>query len=266
MSEAWKPTGVDWQAGGHTGMVRFGEDQNLLVMFYNRSVPVPALGHVNGRPIHRDEIYIKIQQPGEMLNIIDRPVKDEDKQRFRSQWANFIHDRTQVPEGSPIELLFPNHPSVGENLRAMGVFTIEQCAALSAHAIDTIGRGAQEYKNRAQKYLDQAQKGVNFHKMQQENDQLKQKMRVQESQIELLKRQLDNLSIKVTDPVRASMQPPFVPNHDVQVDRINHNSPHKEIASRRAPPKQKTVEDNITDPLAKMKSDVKVEDSISDDA
>lgn len=242
-----RPTSVDWMAGGHTGLVRFGEDSNLLVMFYNRSVPVPALGSLNGRPIHRDEIYIKIQQPGETLNVIDRPVQEADKQRFRRQWANFIHDRTQVPEGTPIDLLFPNHPSVAENLRAMGVFTIEQCAELSAHALDTIGRGAQEYQNRAKKYLEAANKGVNFHKLQKENDELKQQMRIQESQIEQLKAQLDKITIQVTDPVRASLQPKFVEGFDVQTERINSNSKHKELAKHRRAP---TVENKITDPLA----------------
>ena len=247
-----RPTGIDWHAGGGTGTVRFGEDRNLLVMFYNRSVPIPNASVEAGRTIHRDEIFIKIQQPGEMLNIIDRPANDQDKHRFRTQWANFVHDRTQVPEGSPIDLLFPNHPAVADNLRGVGVFTIEQCAELSAHAIDTIGRGAQEYVNRAQKYLSMAEKGVSFHKLQKENEDLRQNQRILEGQIASLKAQFETLNTRMVDPVRASLAPPFVPGHDVQTERINSNSPHKEIAkeavkrSRRAPT---TVEDSITDPL-----------------
>lgn len=252
MSGDFKISGIDWNAGGHTGMARFGEDKNLLVMFYNRSVPVAALGVVNGRPIHRDEIYVKIQQPGEMLNIIDRPATDADKQRFRQQWAAFIHDRTQVPEGTPIDLLFPNHPSVAENLRGMGVYTIEQCADLSAHAIDTIGRGAQEYKNRAEKYLKMASSGASFHKLQTENDSLRSNQRVLEQQVEVLKRQLNSLTLKVTDPIRSSLQPPFIPGHDVQSERINANSVQREAAKRAKPT---PVEESITDPLGNFKAD-----------
>jgi len=247
-----RPTGVDWQAGGHTGLVRFGEDSNLLVMFYNKSVHVPALS-IEGRPYYRDEIYIKIQQPGEMLNVIDRPVNDSDKQRFRRQWANFIHDRTQVPEGTPIGLLFPNHPAVGENLRAMGVYTVEQCAALTAHAIDTIGRGGQEYVNRAQKYLEMAQKGANFHKLQAELEQEKQKNRIMENTVQQLQIQLNQLTAKVTDPVRASLQPPFIKNYDAQSERINNNAPTKEFAEKvkkAQASRPRTIEDSITDPLA----------------
>jgi len=254
-----RPTGVDWQAGGHTGMVRWGDDHNLLVMFYNKSVHVPSMS-TEGRPVYRDEIYIKIQQPGEMLNIIDRPANDQDKRRFRTQWSNFVHDRTQVPEGVPIALLFPNHPAVGENLRAVCIYTIEQCANLTAHAIDTIGRGGQEYVNKAKQYLEMANKGANFHLLQKQLEEEQQKTRILENNLAQMKAQLDSLSTKMVDPVRASLNPPFVPNYDVQTERINANAVTKEVAEQatRRRARQRTVEDNITGPLASIKPSVSV--------
>lgn len=249
-----RPTKVNWNSP-HSGMVEWnGGDANLLVMFYNRSVHIPALSVE--RPVYRDEIYVKIQQPGETLNVIDRPVQDADKQRFRTQWSNFVHDRTQVPEGSPVDLLFPNHPAVAENLRSFGVYTVEQCATLSANAIDTIGRGGQEYVNRAKKYLEMATKGGEFHAMQRELEDEKQKTRILEQTVATLKSQMDRMSIQITDPVRASLNPPFVPNHDVQMERINANSPQTEIANRKTATRRKTVEDRITDPLASAAEEI----------
>lgn len=256
-----RPTGVKWQAGGHVGMVEWGNDANLLVMFYNKPVHVPSES-THGKPVYRDIIHIKIQQPGEMLNIIDRPVQENDKIRFRNQWANFLHDRTQVPDGVPIALLFPNHPSVGENLRGMGVYTIEQCANLTAHAIDNIGRGGQEYVNRAKKYLEMASKGSNFHALQKEIEEEKQKNRIMEQTIASLQAQLNQLQMKVTDPVRASLQPPFIHGYDAQTARINANAPTREhamrVAQQRAMQRPRTVEDNITDPLLGMTQPVSV--------
>ena len=252
-----KPTGIDW-AGPHHGMARFGEDRNLLVMFYNRSCPIPGSGGVHGKPVHRNEIYIKIMQPGEMLNVIDRPVKDEDKIRFRDKWAAFIHDRTQIPDGVPIDLLFPNHPAVADNLRGFGVYTIEQCAQLSAHAIDTVGRGAQEYVTRAKRYLDMSEKGAEFHQLQSENEQLKTDVRVLEQKLEMALVQLKTVSDRVNDPVRGSFNPGgFISNYDVQAERINSNSVSSETArdhnrSKRARPvsrKQDPIESAITDPF-----------------
>jgi hypothetical protein len=246
----WNPTGIKWNGGGKTGLVEFGTDNNLLVMFYTRSIQNAAASAQAGRPVHEDHIYVKIQQPGEMLNVIDRPVNDGDKQRFKNQWANFLHDRTQVPDGTPIDLLFPNYPAVAENLRGFGVFTIEQCAELSAHAIDNIGRGGQEYVNRAKKFLDMSNKGQAFHQLQRENDDLKQRLKITEQQVVQMKEQLDRLTLSVTDPIRASQSPPYVENYDVQSERINNNAPTKEHAekikrSRRAP----TPEERVTNPL-----------------
>jgi hypothetical protein len=249
MSLDSRPTGIDWHGGGGTGTVRWGEDTNLLVMFYNKSVHVAT---EEGRPIHKDAIFIKIQHPGETLNIIDRPVNDSDKQRFRTQWSNFVHDRTQVPEGTPIDLLFPNHPAVADNLRGFGVFTIEQCAGLSATAIDTIGRGAQEYKTRAQRYLDMANKGQSFHVLQKQIELKDQEVRIMQQTINSLKSQLESLTIKLVDPVRASLQPPHMANVDVQAERINANAPTKELTDKiqRRRNRKSSIEDTITDPFA----------------
>ncbi len=246
-----RPTNI--VMNGHTGIAQWGNDSQLLVMFYNRSVEDPAKSLETGRPVHEDKIFIKIQHPGEMYNIIDRPINDLDKMRFRDKWSAFVQNRTQIPEGTPIDLLFPNYPAIAENLRAYGIYTIEQCAKLSASAIDNIGRGGQEYVNRSQKYLDSAQKGIAFHKLQKENDDLKNNLQVQSNQIRQLKEQLDYLLMKVNDPLKASQQPPFIPGYDAQSERINANHPTAEVVRAKKGRKIKstpTVEERITDPFA----------------
>jgi len=247
------PTRINMQ-GQNFGIAQYGSDDQLLVMFYNRSVENPALSLEHGRPYHEDKIFIMIQQPGENLNKIDRPINDNDKLRFASKWAAFVQNRTQIPEGTPIDLLFPNYPAVAENLRASGVYTIEQCAKLSAHAIDSIGRGAQEYVNRANQYIDSASKGTAFLKLRQENDNLRNEMQVQTQQIGQLKAQLDHLLMKFNDPISASKQPPFVIGYDAQSERINLNHPTQEaskaVLKKKRTTSPPTVEDLITDPLA----------------
>ena len=56
--------------------------------------------------------------------------------------------------------------------------------------------------------------------------------------------------MKLVDPVRSSLTPPFIPNYDVQAERINNNSVTKEAVDKakrnRRPP---TVEEQITNPL-----------------
>ena len=250
----FRPTGIDWNGGGKSGTVRFGEDQNLLVMFYNRSVLNAVKSAAEDRPIHENQIFIKIQSPGETLNIIDRPMNHEDKKRFPQQWGAFVHNRTQIPEGVPIDLLFPNYPAVAENLRGMGIFTIEQCSKLSASAIDNIGRGGQEYVNRANKYLESAGKGQGFHQLQKEVDQLKATNNRLEQQLGEAIAKLNSVTGRLMDPLVNSNSPPFVVGHDAQSERINANHVTKELAGK-AKKKAKAPEpayDPLTDPLANM--------------
>lgn len=256
------PTGLEMAPGGQYGMAKYGDDRNMLVVFFNKAVEVPSESIKRGRRYTENQIYIKIQHPGETHTVIERPVQDNDKYRFRAQWSKFVSNRSQVPDGTPIDLLFPNHPAIGENLRAYGVYTIEQCASLSASAIETVGRGAQEFVNRAQRYLDSADKGVAFHKLQSENDQLREKMSSMEATMKLMKAQIDHLTMVHNDPIRGSEQPSFDPNHDVQAERINANHVTQDITkqAKRGRSKQQKIEDNITDPFAD-KSEIALEDS-----
>ena len=128
--------------------------------------------------------------------------------------------------------MFPNYPSVAENLRGYGIQTVEQCANLSAHAIATIGMGAQEYVNRAKKYLEQANSSQGFHVLQKELDDQKSKNRVLERQLIEMKRQLDTLTLRAINPQGAMLNPPFIQGYDAQSERINANHPTNELVQK----------------------------------
>ena len=198
-------TAIDWK--GHVGVVQYGDDARTIALFYNRSVHNPIKSERAGTPIHDDIDYVRIHQPGERLNIIDRPVTQADKNRFPRQWSDYIGNREQIPDGTPIDLLFPAHPNVGANLRGIGVHTIEQCSKLSGHAMDVIGMGAQEYVNRANEYLENAEKGVGLHKLHRELDERDSKIRVLEAQVGSLKGQLDQL----LSSLQSANANPFAP-------------------------------------------------------
>src|SRR5690606_9526446 len=153
-----RPHSVNWAPGGTHGLVNYGG--NLVVFFYKKPVKNNKKSLEAGRPIFEDVDYIKMHPPGERLNIIDRPATSEDIHKYPEQWHRYLHNQTQIPEGTPVDLLFPNHPSVAESLKSLGVFTVEQLANLSAHAMDTIGMGAQGYVDKAKKYLSNAEKGA----------------------------------------------------------------------------------------------------------
>jgi len=229
---------VEWNAGGGSGFLVGKENTNVLVMFYNRSVEIPAKSAQLGRRYCENQIYVKIQHPGETNNIIDRPVRDEDKVRYASHWRAFVMNRTQVPEGTPIDLLFPNNPAFAENLRAMGIYTIEQCSELSAIAIENIGRGGQEAVNRAKQYLANAQKGVGFHEWKKKEEEWAAHTRRLENQIAELTSKLNAVLMKDREPEKHSLSPPFIPGYDAQTERINANHITHDLAKQAAASQQ----------------------------
>jgi hypothetical protein len=186
------PTSIDWQ--GHTGVVQYGGgDRSMMVIFYNKAVHDQGQSRELGRPIYHDKVFARISPPGERLNIVDRPVRDSDKRRWPIQWAQFQQNKQQIPEGTPIGMLFPDQPSIAAMLTASNVHTIEQCADLSGDAIDNVGMGAQKYVNAAQKYLEIANKGVGIAQMRSELESRDRDIKVLTSAVENMKAEIDRL-------------------------------------------------------------------------
>lgn len=184
----------------HNGIKRMGEwggvvqygggDTSMVVMFFIKPIRNPAKSQDNGRPYFDDKVFVRIHPPGERLNIVEREATDTDKRRFPMQWAQFKEQAPQTGEGTPIDFLFQDKPSIAAALKASGVHTVEQCAGLSAHAIESIGMGCQQWVNEATRYLEVANKGVKA-------SQLKAALDEKDREIHSLKHTLDLLQTEV---------------------------------------------------------------------
>lgn len=242
-------TGIDWH--GDVGTVQYGGgDKSMVVMFYTKAVQNPQKSSQAGRPIFEDQVFVRIHPPGERLNIVDRPAKQDDKRRWPIQWMQFHEHREQIPEGTPIDLLYPDQPSIAAGLRASGVHTVEQCAELSANAIETIGMGAQHHVNAAKKYLDAANKGIGASQLRRELDERDSKIRTLEHQLQLQKHQLDELQkaqsgtvdLQQIQALLAGIQgrptmpmsgQPLAQQFDPQTAQINSVHTTKEVAQQK---------------------------------
>ena len=200
-------------------------DDGLIVNFYNKSVHDPIASRNQGVPIYHDVIYVKIFRAGEMLNQIDRPKEKSDETRFGRQWHQFVDKQEQVPEGTPIDYLFPNNPAIADSLRARGVYTVQQCASLTAHAIETIGMGAQEYVNRAKKVLEQVTSGKAVVQLQDQSTKDRQLIDSQaklilemQQQMEAMKGQINTLMAGNVDPSTGALKNrAMAPNRAVDI-------------------------------------------------
>lgn len=252
-SDFQSPTDIKWN--GHTGVVQYGAD-NLVVMFYNKPIQSPGKSVEQGRPIFEDKLYVRYHQPGERLNINDRPARENDKYRWPVQWGQFSKQLEQRPDGTPVDMLYHSKPAIAATLRASGVFTIEQLSSLSAHAIEQVGMGAQSWVNDAVRYLEAANRGVKAsqlsHELEKRDTEIRvlgQKLNQALGEIERMRAsgpavgvsQLDQIQQMVANAIAAQTgQRPVYPSNpaaafDAQSAQINSTHPTTEIAKKRGP-------------------------------
>src|SRR5215831_7393199 len=78
-------------------------DEKLFAVFYNHYTKDDEKTEHEGRPIFKDEVYVRIVTPGDRNNIVERPLRPEDKLRFRRQWEIFEKGEEGVAFGTRLE-------------------------------------------------------------------------------------------------------------------------------------------------------------------
>lgn len=215
------------------GMVTYGPtDDKLIVGFYKKSVLNAAKSREQGKPVHEGRDFVKIQHPGETLNVVDRPIQDSDKQRWPRQWHSYQQGVRQQPDGVPLSLLFPAKPEIETMLRGYNIHTVEQLAGLSGEAISTVGMGAQDWVNAAQRYMERANKGVNHH-------QFEKALADKDAQINALQRQVSEITALVRQ--QQTQAPPSPQTYDFQTAQINNT--HQSVDMPYTPPGAEFVQD-----------------------
>lgn len=198
--------------GDWGGVVKYGNDASLIAMFYMHPVHNPAKSVAMGSPQYEDVIYVRIHPPGERLNIIDRPATVQDKQRFDMQWRQFQDNAPQTASGTPVDLLFPAKPSIAAALKASGVFTVESLAKLSAHAIEQIGMGCQQWVNDAVRYLEVANKGVKASQLKAIVEEKDREITSLKHKVDLLETELGNIRDRAMSSVTMAQVQQLIAN------------------------------------------------------
>ncbi len=161
----WQPASQNWVNGGMQGMVQFGDDNKKFVVFYDRTVHNPAKSAESGRPEYDVKTFVRVQDPGDNLQIADRPAREDDRQRWPRHYQAYLEGRGTEQPGTPIELLFPANPELVAMFKHLKVTTIQALANCEGNALASIGMGAQEFKQKAVRYLEMAKEGEAYTKM-----------------------------------------------------------------------------------------------------
>jgi hypothetical protein len=130
------------------------QDKNLAVRFYKQALKDEAKSVEEGRAIFVDTIMVEIRVRGDRNNVVNRPVREDDKHRFRQAYQSYEkHLESGLLEGTPLGEWGAVGPSFVEEMRYLGFYTVEQLA----EANDTVvGRvpGLQTFKQKAKVFLE----------------------------------------------------------------------------------------------------------------
>ncbi len=159
------PANQKWVQNGMNGMVEFGDDNKKFVVFYDRTIQNKARSSEQGRPEFDVVTYVRIQDPGDNLQIADRPARPDDAQRWPQHFRAYQEGRGTEQPGTPIELLFPANPELVASFRHMKITTVQALASLEGTALQGVGMGAEEFKVKARKYLEMSKEGEAYTRM-----------------------------------------------------------------------------------------------------
>jgi len=157
-------------------------DKSVYVKFYVRPFLDEAESAKEGRPIYKDRDYVEIRTPGNQTNIIQRPVTDMDKQRFRASYAAFKAGDTEQVIGTPLAETPWITRSQVEELAYLRIRTLEQLANVGDDVCTRIP-GLFKLKQRAQAAIERAEKTAPFIAMQAENEAMRNRLEAMETTI-----------------------------------------------------------------------------------
>lgn len=129
---------------------------STIPRFHMEAVTDEVASAAQGRPIFFQQERVQFIQPGNTNSPV-AIVTDEHRQRWPEQYDAFKRNEEWSVDGTPLEQWpFLKKVNVLE-LKAMGVFSVEQAAGLSDAACQRIGMGGQAIRQAAAAYLDDAQ-------------------------------------------------------------------------------------------------------------
>jgi hypothetical protein len=150
---------------------RFADDR-VFAQFYLHPKKDDAASLKEGRDIYVEIPYIKIMVPGDKDNVVQRPVREQDKQRFPRQWAAFQNSEEQPLNGTPLSEWAAIGRGQVEELKYFGVRTVEDLVNAPDSQMQKF-MGIAALKQKAKDFLEAAKGMAPINELRAENEALK---------------------------------------------------------------------------------------------
>lgn len=161
---------------------READDKHVYVKFYFRPVPDEERSKQEGRQCFKQMEYIEIRTPGSQTNVIQRPVKDMDRERFRKAYMMFKDGNEEQLIGTPLAECAWLNASQVEELTHMRIRTLEHLSEVTDSVCQRMA-GLLGLRERAKKILAAAQSQAPLLEAQRLNEEMKNRMEVMERTI-----------------------------------------------------------------------------------
>lgn len=171
---------------------RYAGDRGVHAKFYNHPEQDHEASAAAGRPIFKDTEFVEIIASGNSTNIIKRPARSADKQRFSKQYSAFLEGRGDELYGTPLKEVTWITRSQVEELAYMRICTLEQLAGVS-DSVCSRAVGLYDLKRKAENALAAASDAAPMTELVEENKRLQEQLDAQKAQQEVMSAQISQL-------------------------------------------------------------------------
>jgi len=196
--------------------VREETSSTVIPRFYIKPVQNNFKSAQAGRAMFDDVEYIEITIAGDKTSRLDRKVTDVERARFPKQYERFKAGITASHDGTSIEQWPQISRSQAEEMKHMGIHTVEALAELSDTAIQKLGMGYRSLSQRAKAFLDVANGTADTSKLIAENEALQSNVNNLTNQVQQLVEQNTKMAARLealesvrTEPVQQTVAPSF---------------------------------------------------------
>lgn len=139
-------------------------DENMLVRFVTHVLEDKNETKKQGRPIHKEHVFVEIMAPGER-EVFSELADNSHKARWPKHWEAFEKRQNQeTVEGTPLSEWPGITRAMAEDLKFFNIYTVEQLATVSDGNVQNF-QGLTTLREKAKKYLiyanDQAEANAN---------------------------------------------------------------------------------------------------------
>lgn len=123
------------------------------VKFYRQWVRNNFKSNAEGREVGEEQDFILIISPGQQKTEVRRKATDADKMTYAPEWSAYLQGKEHQVSGTPIELLPGLANGMADALKALYIYTIEQMASLPDIALQKVGMGGNDIRQKCRAYL-----------------------------------------------------------------------------------------------------------------